>query len=133
MIPAIPIALTLLLILGGCAVTSEHVTGNFVPSRNYRPEDCLELSIEKDRVLKRLTTLKAELDRSAISNNAIVGVGLFAFWPAMLALSDIKPLTAEYSRYKGWSLGLDQVWSDLKCGGRVLSTEPPHPASKGAP
>ena len=105
--------------LGGCAATSQYVDGKFVPARAYRQQDCAEIHSDLKFVQLRLTELASELDSVALINNTFVGVGLIAFWPALLAVRDTKPLSAEYSRYKGWAAALVQAQSNLECTARV--------------
>ncbi len=107
------------LIINGCATASKEIQATYTSTVPYQSYDCQQLAIEGERFNSRLLQLGGKLDQSASNDNAIAGIGILVFWPALFVLGGTKQQEADYGRLKGEYEALIQVANEKKCAGFV--------------
>lgn len=106
-------------ILAGCATASKDISASYVSPIQYQAYDCQQISAETQRVHSRVTQLGGRLDEAASNDQAITGVGMIIFWPALFALGGTKQQEAEYARLRGEHDALQQAAIVKKCDGAI--------------
>ena len=105
--------------LAGCATASKDIAANYVSPVEYQSYDCQQLAGETHRIQERVTELGGRLDQAAANDQAIAGVGIILFWPALFALGGTKDQEAEFARLKGDYDAVQQEAILKKCPGAV--------------
>lgn len=118
-------------LLGGCATASSGIATAYVSPLQFQGYDCQQISGEMQRINVRVNQLAGRLDKAAENDEALVGVGMLLFWPALFALGGTKEQEAEYARLRGEYEALQKVGNEKKC---TLPTAPaaPSAAASGA-
>jgi len=104
-------------VISGCATASKDVATAYVSPVQYQSYDCDQLGAESQRLNTRVQQLGGRLDEAAKNDQAIAGVGIVLFWPALFALGGTKQQEAEYGRLKGEAEALQQAAVARKCAG----------------
>ena len=108
--------------LAGCATSSKDISATYISPLQYQSYDCQQLSLESQRIQRRVVELGGRLDEAASNDKALVGVGMILFWPALFALGGTKQQEAEYGRLRGEYDALQQASIQKKCDSSVPST-----------
>ena len=74
-----------------------------------------KLAQEAQRIHARSAQLAGRLDEAASNDQAIMGVGLVLFWPALFALGGTKEQEADFARLKGEYDAVQQTMIAKKC------------------
>ena len=110
-----------ILILSGCATSSDKIATAYVSPMQYQSYDCAQLTAESMRLNQRVTALQAQVDKAAANDKAITGIGVILFWPALFALGGNTQQEAEYGRLKGEYDAIQQAAVAKKCSGVVAA------------
>lgn len=110
--------------LSGCATASKDVATAYVSPIQYQSYDCEQLGAESHRLTSRVQQLGGRLDEAAKNDQAIAGVGIILFWPALFALGGTKQQEAEYGRLKGEADALQQAAIAKRCSGLIAAPSP---------
>ncbi|MEJ0010036.1 MAG: hypothetical protein WDN72_05690 [Alphaproteobacteria bacterium] len=78
-------------------------------------------------VSARVSELAAQNDKVAGDDEAVMGVGLVLFWPALFFLDKNTTQAAEYGRLKGEFDALEQAGIQKNCGLHVERPKTPKP------
>lgn len=116
-----------LLILAGCATSSDKIATAYVSPLQYQSFDCSQLTAESVRINQRVLSLQGQVDKAAANDKAITGVGMIIFWPALFALGGNTQQEAEYGRLKGEYEAIQQAAIAKKCSGMVAERSPVAP------
>lgn len=111
----ITLAVSVAIALSGCSTASKDITANYVSPMQYQSYDCEQLASETQRIQTRVTEVGGHLDKAASNDQAIAGVGIILFWPALFALGGTKQQEAEYGRLKGEYDAIQQAAIAKKC------------------
>lgn len=101
--------------VAGCATASKDVATTYASPLQYQSYDCQQLTAEAARIQSRVTALGGRLDEAAQNDQALTGVGLILFWPALFFLGGTKDQEAEYGRLKGEYDAVQQTGIDKNC------------------
>lgn len=107
--------ITIAAIVAGCATAGKDVPTTYVSPLQYSNYDCTQLRLELGRIQGRVAQLTGRLDEAAKNDQAIAGVGMILFWPALFALGGTKQQEAELSKLKGEYDALQIVANEKKC------------------
>lgn len=114
--------LSIAVALTGCATSSKDIATNYVSPVQFQSYDCDQIQSEALRIQARVSQLGGRLDEAASHDQAIAGVGLILFWPALFALGGTKQQEAEYARLKGEYDAIQQSAVAKKCSGLVVAS-----------
>ena len=95
-----------ILTLAGCATTSQNIQSTYVSPMTYASYDCTQLSLEADRISRRVSELTGQIDKRARGDKTQTAVALVLFWPAVFFLGDNEAQNAELAKLKGESEAL---------------------------
>ena len=107
--------ITLAIAISGCASSSKNIAASYVSPLQYHSYGCDQLAQESSRVHSRASSLAGRLDEAASNDQALVGVGMLLFWPALFALGGTKEQETEFSRLKGEYDAIQQVAIHKSC------------------
>lgn len=93
-------ATTAALALSGCAADPATITPAYVSPVAYTALDCRALGAETARLTARLTEVTGQQQAHADADAALMGIGLFLLWPALLAVPG-GDQSAELARLRG--------------------------------
>ena len=113
-----------ILILSGCATSSDKIATAYVSPLQYQSYDCDQLTSESVRLNQRVLALQGQVDKAAANDKAITGVGMILFWPALFALGGNTQQEAEYGRLKGEYEAIQQSAVAKKCPGMIPAGGP---------
>ena len=111
-----------ILTLAGCATTSQNIQSTYVSPMTYASYDCTQLSLEADRISRRVSELTGQIDKRARGDKTQTAVALVLFWPAVFFLGDNEAQNAELAKLKGESEALKQASITRKCSIQTLSS-----------
>lgn len=114
---------TVLSVLGGCALRSEHVLPSPTDAQAFEAWDCDRLQRERDRVQRIATRLAYAFDERAGNNIIAMGLGLSVFWPALLTMRPTQPEAQELAALKGRFEALAAVASQKACSDTLTVAE----------
>lgn len=103
------------LLITGCSSASKDISATYVSPIQYQQYDCEQLSAEANRLGVRANQLAGRLDEAASNDQALVGVGMVLFWPALFALGGTKEQEAEFARLRGEYDAVQQASIAQKC------------------
>ena len=105
----------LALCVTACASSAKEIQAKYVSPTIYRSFDCEQLSLEADRISRRVSELTGQIDKRAAGDKKQMAVAIILFWPAAFFLGNNKEQNAELSRLKGESEALQQASIEKKC------------------
>jgi len=109
-------AVSIAVILSGCASQPEEIGTAYVSPLQYRKYDCDQLSLEAERISARTQELYGSLKKTADDDAAQMGVGLILFWPTLFFLEGGDDARAqEYARLKGERDAIEKESVQKKC------------------
>lgn len=117
------LAVSMSMVLSGCATASRDIPVAYVSPMQYQAYDCEQLASEIQRIHSRVVQLGGRLDTAASNDKALVGVGVLLFWPALFALGGTKQQEADYARLKGEYDATQQSAILKKCPGIVAASD----------
>lgn len=120
------------LLLSGCATSSKDIAASYTSPIQYQNYDCDQLAQEAQRIHARSAQLAGRLDEAASNDQAIMGVGLVLFWPALFALGGTKEQEADYARLKGEYDAVQHTMIAKKCAPAPSPAAPPASAASAA-
>ena len=91
-----------------------------------------KLAQEAQRIHARSAQLAGRLDEAASNDQAIMGVGLVLFWPALFALGGTKEQEADFARLKGEYDAVQQTMIAKKCATAPSTAAAPASAASAA-
>ena len=112
-------AITAAAMLAGCAVSSTKIASQSISPMQYAGYDCQQISLESNRIQTRINALRSQIDTRAQNDQALTGVGLLVFWPALFFLGGNPAEEAEYARLMGEQEALGQASIVKKCGAQA--------------
>lgn len=113
-------ALSLALIMAGCASNPNKIQTVYVSPIQYKNYDCDQINEELTRVTRKANDLYASLKQDSDNDAAQMAIGLILFWPALFLLEGGDgPEAADYARLKGERDALEQIASQKKCNVNV--------------
>ena len=111
--------------LAACASQPNKIPAQSVSTLSYKDYDCDQLSMEADRVNRRVGELYSSLKKTADGDAVQMGVGLVLFWPALFFLEGGDgPEAQEYARMKGERQAIETVAIRRKCDIQFQPLEP---------
>jgi uncharacterized lipoprotein YajG len=116
------------LTLAGCATTSQNIQSTYVSPMTYDSYDCTQLSLEADRISRRVSELTGQIDKRASGDKTQTAVALILFWPALLFLGNNEAQNAELSKLKGESEALQQASITKDCSTSTVTQDQTAPA-----
>ncbi len=117
-------AVSVALVLAGCASSSKEIASAYVSPMQYQNYDCDQLSAESTRLSVRVQQLGGRLDEAASNDKGLTAVTLILFWPAAFALGGTKTQEAEFARLKGEFDALQQAAVAKRCPGMMPTAAP---------
>jgi len=102
--------------LVACATNPDEISASSVSSLQYKNYSCQQVSLELDRVQRRVNELHANLKKTAENDTAQMAVGLILFFPTLFFLEGGDgPQAVEYARLKGEAEALEKVAIQKSC------------------
>ena len=90
----------------------------------YEALSCSQIAAELSRVSRRAQEVGNSVNKTANKDEALLGAGLFLFWPTLLFLEGDNGASAqEYARLKGEFDALEQSAIQKNCGLRVQKSQ----------
>jgi len=121
----VALAVSIALIVSGCATASKDIAPAYVSPLQYRDYDCAQLAAEAQRIQARVVQLGGRLDQAAQNDAGIMAIGIVLFWPVLFALGGTKQQEAEFARLKGEYDAVEQAAIEKKCDYIVPSKQLP--------
>ena len=109
--------------LTGCATASKDITATYISPLQYNSYDCDQLAGESQRIQSRVSQTAGRLDEAASNDQALTGVALVLFWPALFALGGTKNQEVDYARLKGEYDAVQQAAVLKKCPGMAAPVQ----------
>lgn len=103
------------LFISSCATSSKQIQATYVSPLIYKDYDCEQLSLEADRISRRVSELTGQIDKRAAGDKTQMAVALVIFWPALFFLGNNEAQNAELSKLKGESEALEEAAIKRKC------------------
>jgi len=103
------------LALTACATSSKQVQATYVSPLVYKDYDCDQLSLEADRISRRVSELTGQIDKRAAGDKTQMAIALVLFWPAAFLLGNNEAQNTELSKLKGESEALEKAAIQQKC------------------
>lgn len=107
---------TVLCFVSACADHSSAIPAQYVSPTQYDKYKCKQIADEMQTVSARVSDIGAQNDKVASRDSAVMGVGLFLFWPALFFLDRNSAQAAEYGRLKGEFDAMEKVAIQKNCG-----------------
>ena len=120
------IFLTAVILLSGCAVSSENNHVPYISSAQFQTYNCDELLAEIQRIQTRVGQLTGKPDdKNSVNDKWVLGADLSLSWTALFALGGTKEQEAEYEQLKSEYDAIQQ-WAIIKqCPGVIPPAEKP--------
>ncbi len=100
--------------LSACSSAPEKVSAQYVSPLAYQSYDCDQVSMELQRLNRRLISVTGSQKSAADRDSVAMGVGLVLFWPALFFLAG-DDHAAELGRLKGEYEALESAAIQKKC------------------
>lgn len=94
-------ALCLVPLLAACAESPNQIEAAYVSPSAFQGRSCNALMIERNDIVQSVNHLTAKQKEAATTDAVAMGVGLFLFWPAILAVGLTDDNAAELAVAKG--------------------------------
>ena len=122
-----------LLVLTGCASTSDKITASYISPMQYDSYNCRQLAEEAQRVSARASVAAGAQDSQATKDTVATTAAIIIFLPAAFFVQGDKQNAAELARLKGELEAIEQVSIRKQCGLQFRQAPapppPPSPAS----
>ena len=117
---------SVVILLSGCAVSSENNHVPYISPAQFQTYNCNELLAEIERIQTRVNQLTGKTDdKSPSKDKWVLGADLSLSWAALFALGGSKEQEAEYERLKSEYDAIQQ-WAVIKqCPGVIPPAEKP--------
>lgn len=117
---------TAVILLSGCAVSSENNHVPYISSAQFQTYSCNELLAEIERIQTRVIQLTGKPDdNNPVKDKWVLGADLSLSWAALFALGGTKEQEAEYEQLKSEYDAIQQ-WAIIKqCPGVIPPAEKP--------
>jgi len=117
---------TAVILLSGCAVSSENNHVPYISSAQFQTYSCNELLAEIERIQTRVSQLTGKPDdNDLVKDKWVLGADLSLSWAALFALGGTKEQEAEYEQLKSEYDAIQQ-WAIIKqCPGVIPPAEKP--------
>mgnify|MGYP006910670466 CR=1 FL=1 len=109
-------ALSLSVVLAGCAKKADQVTASYVSPVAYSSYSCKQLETESRRIADRTAQLSGVQNKNAEKDAAVTAAAIILFWPAAFFVGGNSENTAELSRLKGELEALEVASNQKNCG-----------------
>ena len=110
-------------LLIGCATQPKDLPTAYVSPLQYKDYSCDQISMEMNRVSRKVNELRGDLKEEADTDSAQMAIGLIIFWPALFFLEGGDGAdAAEFSRLKGEFEALEQMSIQKSCGIQIQQT-----------
>ena len=110
-------------LLIGCATQPKDLPTAYVSPLQYKDYSCDQISMEMNRVSRKVNELRGDLKEEADNDSAQMAIGLVIFWPALFFLEGGDGAdAAEFSRLKGEFEALESISIQKSCGIQVQQT-----------
>jgi hypothetical protein len=125
-----------LLLLEGCASSSDKITASYVSPMQYDSYNCRQLAEEAQRVSARASAAAGAQDSQATRDTVATTAAIIIFWPAAFFVQGDKQNAAELARLRGELDAIEQSSIRKQCGIQfqhaAAPPPPPAPASSDA-
>lgn len=121
-----------LLVLTGCASTSDKITASYISPMQYDNYNCRQLAEEAQRVSARASVAAGAQDSQATKDTVATTAAVIIFWPAAFFVQGDKQNAAELARLKGELEAIEQVSIRKQCGLQFRQAPPPPPPSSAS-
>jgi hypothetical protein len=118
------------IMLVGCAKHPNSIPAQYVSPLQYENHSCKQIGAEMEAVSARVTELAGQNEKAASNSDAVMGVGLVLFWPALFFLDSNSAQAAEYGRLKGEFDALEKASIEKNCGLHIERPKLPEPEQK---
>lgn len=117
---------TAVILLSGCAVSSENSHVPYISPAQFQTYNCNELLAEIERIQTRVSQLTGKPDdKNPAKDKWVLGADLSLSWAALFALGGTKEQEAEYEQLKSEYDAIQQ-WAVIKqCPGVIPPAEKP--------
>jgi hypothetical protein len=109
------LAIVPVLLLAGCAHSSQDIVAKPVPQSSYQDYECAGIATETQRVSARMNELKGWVDEQAHDDRVMTTVGIAAFPPLLFFLKGDTVQADEYAQLKGEYAALQAVSAQKQC------------------
>jgi len=103
------------LAIAGCASQPQDIQAQYVSPAIYNNYDCNQLTLEANRLSRRVSSLTGSLKKKADTDETQMTVGMLILWPTLFFLDGDGVEAQEYSRLKGEVEAVDQVFIQKNC------------------
>ena len=111
----------------GCATSSDEIVPDPVPSSTYAHYDCSQIAMEEERLARKIGVNREHVDQSASSAvDGQIVAGIF-FWPALFFTQQDKDKVHELSAQMGNYDALEVASIEKSCD-VTFRTIPPTPS-----
>ena len=111
-------------LLIGCATQPKDLPTAYVSPLQYKDYSCDQISMEMNRVSRKVNELRGDLKEEADNDSAQMAIGLIIFWPVLFFLEGGDGAdAAEFSRLKGEFEALEQMSIQKSCGIQVQQSD----------
>ena len=111
-------------LLTGCATQPKDLPTAYVSPLQYQNYSCDQISMEMNRVSRKVNELRGDLKEEADNDSAQMALGLIIFWPALFFLEGGDGAdAAEFSRLKGEFEALESISIQKSCGIQIQPKE----------
>jgi hypothetical protein len=110
LLPVVPV-----LVLAGCAQSSQDIVAKPVPQSSYQEYECARIATETQRVSARMNELKSWVDEQAHDDRVMTTIGIAAFPPLLFFLKGDTVQADEYAQLKGEYAALQAVSAQKQC------------------
>jgi len=118
------LALLTTTLLIGCATQPKDLPTAYVSPLQYQNYSCDQISMEMNRVSRKVNELRGDLKEEADNDSAQMALGLIIFWPALFFLEGGDGAdAAEFSRLKGEFEALENISIQKSCGIQVQQAD----------
>src|SRR5690242_9336876 len=115
------------LLLEGCASTSDKITASYVSPMQYDSYNCRQLAEEAQRVSARAAIAAGAQDSQATRDTVVTTAAIIVFWPAAFFVQGDRQNAADLARLRGELEAIEQVSIRKQCGIQFQHGPPPPP------
>ena len=103
------VALTMSVILAGCATSPSNVAPTYVSPVVYQNFSCQQLAEEAQRVSSRAAQASGVQQQNATRDTVAMTAAIVVFWPALFLVGGDKGNAAELANLRGQMQAIEEV------------------------
>ena len=119
-----------LAVVGGCASSSENVTGSYSSPLQYQSYTCQQLGEEAQRISAHVAQTSGTQDQKRTNDALATTAAIIIFWPAAFLVGGNDQNTAELARLKGEFEAIEKASIQKSCGLQFQKAPPPAKATE---